>query len=65
MHLSVGHLAMKNIHFLLADDSVESEDLLIGFPVLRHLLVKTKTLLKENIDTFNGTDCSLKKTETK
>ena len=45
LHLSAGQLALINVSFLIADDDLTCEDLLIGLPVLRHLQVDTKTLL--------------------
>lgn len=58
LHLHSGRLAFKNIRFLIADDAVSCEDLLIGRPVLRHLRVDTRTLLEDRVRTVDGTDCS-------
>lgn len=37
--LSAGHLALSNITFLVPDDSLACEDLLIGYPVLKNLKI--------------------------
>ena len=58
LNLSSGRLALKNLRFLIPDDAVASEDMLIGRPVLRHLRVDTKTLLEERVSSLDGTDCS-------
>lgn len=63
LHLSVGKVARKNITFLVVDDKVESEDLLICLPVLHLLRVDTRTVLEENIEAFNGNYCSLENTQ--
>lgn len=59
LHLSPGKLALKNISFLVPDDQVESEEVLIGLPVLRHLRVDKNTLLEDNVDAMNGIHCSM------
>lgn len=41
-----------------------SEDLLIDFPVHRHLLINSKTLLENNCSTLDGTDCVDKRSTT-
>lgn len=58
LHLNSGRLALKNIRFLIADDAMTCEDLLIGIAVLEHLRVDTKTLLEDRIESLDGTDCS-------
>lgn len=60
VELSVGQHVLKNIEFLVADEKVESEDLLIGLPVFLHLRVDKKRPLEENIESLTGTDYSLK-----
>lgn len=65
LYLSVGQFALNNIRFLVDDDKVESEVLLIGLAVLRHLRVDTKTLPEENIKALDGTYCSLGDTQPK
>lgn len=62
LSLFVDQLALEIINCFVADDGVESEDLLIGLLVLHHLRADTKALLEEQIDTFDGTDCSLSDT---
>lgn len=64
LHLSAGQMALKNIRYLVADDSLTCEDILIGLPVLRHLRVDTRTLLEDNYTSLHGTDCALNDSET-
>eukprot|EP00737_Agarophyton_chilense_P003792 gb/GEZJ01004544.1/.p1 GENE.gb/GEZJ01004544.1/~~gb/GEZJ01004544.1/.p1 ORF type:complete len:294 (-),score=41.13 gb/GEZJ01004544.1/:342-1223(-) len=58
LKLSAGPLALVNITFLVADEELTAEDLLIGLPVLEHLGVDTKTLLEEKRNFLDGFDCS-------
>lgn len=58
LHLASGQLALVNIKFLVADDDLACEDLLIGRPVLHHLQIDTKTLLELSRKSLDGTDCS-------
>ena len=58
LQLPSGSLALANITFLIADNDLACEDLLIGRPVLRHLRVDTETLLDNNRFALNGADCS-------
>eukprot|EP00737_Agarophyton_chilense_P004416 gb/GEZJ01005548.1/.p1 GENE.gb/GEZJ01005548.1/~~gb/GEZJ01005548.1/.p1 ORF type:complete len:277 (+),score=18.39 gb/GEZJ01005548.1/:1081-1911(+) len=57
LHLSSGSLALQNITYLVADNDLACEELLIGRPVLRHLRVDTETLLNNNRFALNGADC--------
>lgn len=59
LHLNSGRLALKNIHYLVADDSMACEDLFFGRPVLLHLRVDTRSFLEDRVATLDGTDCSL------
>lgn len=52
-----GPLALKNIQFLVSDGNLTYEDLLNGLPVLQHLSVDTKIILKDKILDLDGTDC--------
>lgn len=45
LQLASGELALANLSFLVADDQMTCEELIIGLPVLRHLQVDTRTLL--------------------
>lgn len=45
--------------YLIADDDLTTNDLLIGLPVLQHLQIDTKTLLESNRSVLDGTDCAL------
>ena len=58
MHLPSGALALQNISFLVADDELACEELLIGLPVLRHLRIDSQTLLENQRATLDGTDCA-------
>ena len=58
LHLSSGLLALVNVTYLVADDTLNCEDLLIGRPVLLHLQVDSRTLLENNRSLLDGTDCS-------
>ena len=58
LHLASGKLAVLNISFLVADDDLASQGILIGRPVLQHLKVDTRTLLEENRAALDGTDCA-------
>ena len=46
------------ITFLVADDGLTDEDLLIELPVLEHLKVDTRTMLERNCRVLDGMDCS-------
>lgn len=55
--LSSERLALRNISFLVADDNLACEDILIGCPVLQHIRIDSKTLLNSNYCALDGTDC--------
>lgn len=59
LHLASEKLALVNITFLVADDDLPCEDLLIGLPVLQHLKIDTRTLLENNRAELGGADCTL------
>lgn len=63
LKLAAGLLALLIVEFLIAEAELTVEDLLIGLPVLRHLGVDTKTLLKTRRDLLDGTDCADIKSE--
>lgn len=48
LQLSAGHLDMLNIQYLILDNDLSCEDLLIVLPVLRHLNVDTTVLLEQH-----------------
>lgn len=52
----VRNLASQNITFLLCDDQLASEELLIGLPVLHHLKVDNHTILEFNFANLIKTD---------
>lgn len=58
LHLASGHLSLVNITYLVADDCLECEYLLIGRPVLLHLKVDSRPLLENKCATQDGTDYS-------
>ena len=58
LHLSSGQLALSKVTFLVADDDLSCEDLLLGLPVLRHLQVDTRTLLEGRVSRLDCADCS-------
>lgn len=58
LRLAAGPLALVNVTYLVADDDLAVEDLLIGLPVLQHLGIDTKSLLESKRDVLDGIDCS-------
>ncbi len=57
--IDIRETGFMNISFLVVDDELEAESILIGHPVLQHISIDTKTLLDENRGSHDGTDCSL------
>ena len=55
--LSSGQLALCNISYLVVDGDLTEEQMLIGLPVLQHLKVDTRTLLEQNRNQLDETDC--------
>ena len=58
LNLKAGPLALRNVLFLISDDRLTSEPVIIGRPVLKHMKVDTKSLLEERAALLDGTDCS-------
>lgn len=58
LKLSVGHMALLNDTFFVADEGTAFEDLLIDLLVLRHLGVDSRSLLESNWNSLYGTDCA-------
>lgn len=58
LHLASGNLALMDISFLVANDDLACEGLLIGRIVLQQLWVDTNSLLDNNRFAINGADCS-------
>lgn len=58
LKLSASRLALANVSFLVDDDDLSCENLLVGFPVLHHLGIDSSTLLERSWVTLDGTDCS-------
>lgn len=48
MDLASEQLALANVTILIAENDLACDDLLIGLPILCHLLVDTRTLLERN-----------------
>lgn len=57
-NLFSGNIALADVTFLVAEDAIACEELIIGLPVLRHLKVDTRTLLENNRSKLDGQDCS-------
>lgn len=57
LSLSPDSFALLNERYLVADASLAAEDMLISLPVLCHLDVDGKTLLKERRGLLNGSNC--------
>lgn len=51
-------MALINITYLLADDELACEELLIGRPVLKDLQIDSISLLENNRAILDGADCS-------
>lgn len=51
-------LFLLNVEYLVVDAELAVEDLLIGFPVLLHSGLYTKTLLENRRDFIYGRDCA-------
>ncbi len=47
MKLRVGKMALKNVTFLVCDDKMTNEPIIIGRPVLEHLRIDTKHCSKK------------------
>lgn len=58
LRLTTGPLALVNVTFLIPDDELAAEDVLLGLPLLQHLGIDTKTMLEQNRDNLDGADCS-------
>ena len=58
LHLSAGQLALLNVSFLVADDDLADEDLLLGHPLLAHLGVDSRSILEHNYQVLHEMDCS-------
>lgn len=59
LHLLSGLLALLNITFLVSGDDLVCEDILIGYPDLKHLRIDSNTLQDVIRSTLDGTDCNL------
>lgn len=56
LKLPARKIALLNVKFLVAEDDTAFEDLLLGLPVLHHLRIDTRTLLKQKWSSLDGTD---------
>lgn len=52
--ISAGSQALLNVEYPVADADLSVEDILVGFPVLRHMSVNEKTLLEQRRDLLDG-----------
>ncbi|CAN8070623.1 unnamed protein product [Agarophyton chilense] len=59
MEMNSGKMALRNVSFLVADDKIISEPLIIGNTVLRHLKVDTNSIIDAKLPELTGTDCSI------
>lgn len=58
LNLSSGRMPLTTITFLVADDDLACEDILIGLPVLEHMEIDSRTMLERNRAVLDGTDCA-------
>lgn len=54
---SIGQLPLTNIFFVVSDNELPCENLLIGLPVLQHLKIDSRILLDSWRDSLDGMDC--------
>lgn len=47
-YLPIGQLALRSVSFLVVHDTLSCEDILMRFPVLRHLRIDCSTFLESN-----------------
>lgn len=59
LHLSADQIVLKNIRYLVPDDSTTCEDFLIGFTVCRHFHANTRTFLENYIGSLQRTHYKL------
>lgn len=52
-------MALLNITFFVAADDNACEDVLVGYPVLRHLGIDSRTLMERKWASLDNTDCSI------
>lgn len=65
IHLSYGQLALRNSTFLVLDDELDTEELLIGVPILGNVKMETRKLLDDKRAVLDGTDFQCFSDETK
>lgn len=51
-------MEMTNISYLISDDKMAAEPILICQPVLKHRCIDTPNFLEQNRRQLDGTDCS-------
>lgn len=56
MKMASVHIALDNVTYLVAEDKLGIEDLLIGLPVVQHLHVDSRTLIGNNRALLDVTD---------
>lgn len=52
-------MVFLNIAFLVADEDTACQSLIVDFPALQHLVVDSRTLLKQTWSPRYGVDCSI------
>ena len=51
-------MALRDVHFLVADDDLAEEDLLVGRPVLSHMGIDSTTMLVRHREELDGLSCA-------
>ena len=51
-------MALLYITFVVTDDLLSAKYLLIGHPVLSHMVIDSRTMFERNYENLYGTDCS-------
>lgn len=59
LHLEERQLALVNVLFLIPDIELACDDVLIRYPILRHLRIYSKTILEQNSATLDVTEVTL------
>ena len=58
LNLTTRPLALLNLKFLVTEDEIASEDIVIGQPILQNLIVDLTHLLEQKREVLNDADCS-------
>lgn len=57
LHFLVDQLCLANVTYLVTDEDLASDKLLLGMPVLQNLQVETRTSLESMRAVLDGADC--------